>query len=129
MDIDKSSDAELISRFAASGEQAAYEELVRRHAGMVYRICRRLTGNAHDAEDAVQSVFATLASQAKELTKHRSLAGWLYSVGWHIASRERRSLVRRRRRESRASEIKQDQQRPAQIEHAEFHHELYRALE
>src|SRR3954451_10581817 len=105
MDIEKSTDVVLISRFAASGEQAAYEELVRRHAGMVYRICRRLTGNAHDAEDAVQRVFATLAAQAKDLTEHRSLAGWLYSVGWHIASRERRSLVRRRRREMHAQEL------------------------
>lgn len=128
MNIQKSTDAELISRFAASGDQAAYEELVRRHAGMVYRICRRLTGNSHDAEDAVQSVFATLAQQANELTNHRSLAGWLYSVGWHIASRERRSLVRRRRRELSAA-TGQDHQPTNPTDRAEFHHELYRALE
>lgn len=128
MNIQKSTDAELISRFSASGDQAAYEELVRRHAGMVYRVCRRLTGNVHDAEDAVQSVFATLAQRAGDLTNHRSLAGWLYSVGWHIASRERRSMVRRRRRELRAT-TDQDLQTTNPTDQAEFHHELYRALD
>src|SRR5438876_2654662 len=99
MQRDSQTDAELIARFTSSGDQRAFEELVRRHAAMVFQLCRRLTGNAHDAQDAAQKVFVTLAQQAPQLTARPSLAGWLYSTAWHVASHERRAQARRRRRE------------------------------
>ena len=57
-------DAQLLSRFTDAGDHAAYEQLVRRYCGMVYRLCRRITDSAHDSEDAVQKVFSKLAQRA-----------------------------------------------------------------
>src|SRR5947208_363404 len=35
-------DADLLARFAAERDEAAFTELVRRHGPVVYRVCRRL---------------------------------------------------------------------------------------
>ena len=56
---------ELLAEFCQSGRQEPFEEIVRRYAGMVYNVSFRVTNNAHDAEDATQAVFLSLALQAK----------------------------------------------------------------
>ena len=70
-------DGELAGAFVFEGSREAFDELVSRHVGMVFRTCRRVVGDYHDAEDATQAVFATLADRAGSLTSYRSLAGWL----------------------------------------------------
>ncbi|HVL92772.1 MAG TPA: sigma-70 family RNA polymerase sigma factor, partial [Acidimicrobiales bacterium] len=49
-------DAELTGR-AADGEVAAFEELYRRHVGAAWRVAQAVTGNVHDAADAVSDAF------------------------------------------------------------------------
>jgi RNA polymerase sigma-70 factor, ECF subfamily len=49
-------DLQLIER-CLSGEQAAWEELVRVHTRRVYGICYRFTGSDHQAQDLSQEVF------------------------------------------------------------------------
>jgi RNA polymerase sigma factor (sigma-70 family) len=131
MNLEKATDGELISQFSKAGDEVAYEELVRRHLGMVFRLCRRITGNAHDAEDSTQAVFAILAQRASELTEHRTLGGWLYSTAWHTASHERRARTRRRQREQTAATSARAsfKRKPVTLERDELHQELYRALE
>ncbi|MGH9154315.1 MAG: sigma-70 family RNA polymerase sigma factor [Acidimicrobiales bacterium] len=50
------SDAELTTR-AAGGEVAAFEELYRRHVDAAWRVAQAVTGNSHDAADAVSDTF------------------------------------------------------------------------
>src|SRR6187397_3200126 len=95
-------DGELAGAFADMGSRDAFDELVRRHIVMVFRTCRRVTGDHHDAEDAAQAVFGTLADRAATLTAFRSLAGWLYSTAWNVSCRFRSARATRARHERRA---------------------------
>ena len=50
------SDAELAEQ-AASGDTLAFEELYRRHSQAAWRVAQSVTGNKHDAADAVADAF------------------------------------------------------------------------
>ena len=49
-------DTQLVER-CLSGEQAAWEDLVRTHNGRVYGLCYRFTNSATQAQDLSQEVF------------------------------------------------------------------------
>jgi RNA polymerase sigma-70 factor, ECF subfamily len=49
-------DNQLVER-CLSGEEAAWEDLVRVHTRRVYAICYRFTGSEHEAQDLTQEVF------------------------------------------------------------------------
>ena len=57
-------DAELLRRFAAGRDQAAFELLVWRHAGMVQAAAFAVLRDRHLAEDAAQAAFLALARRA-----------------------------------------------------------------
>ncbi|MCY2952235.1 MAG: sigma-70 family RNA polymerase sigma factor [Planctomycetota bacterium] len=92
---------ELLLEFRITGRQEPFEEIVRRYAGMVYHVCMQVTKNAHDAEDATQAVFLTLAVQAKTAKEIRSLGPWLQQVAKRLSLDLRKSRKRRQKREER----------------------------
>lgn len=53
---DPEPDGELTVR-AARGDTGAFEELYRRHSGAAWRVAYAVTGNPHDASDAVSEAF------------------------------------------------------------------------
>jgi RNA polymerase sigma factor (sigma-70 family) len=89
-------DRELLDRFAGHGDQAAFTALVERHGPMVLGLCRRVLGDAHDAEDACQATFLVLARKAASIRKKDALASWLHGVAFHAATNLRRYRARRR---------------------------------
>jgi RNA polymerase sigma factor (sigma-70 family) len=94
------SDRDLLDRFIAQHDEAAFAALVERHGAMVLGTCRRLLRNAHDAEDASQAAFLVLARKAASIRKQESLAGWLHGVACHVAANLKREAARRSAREA-----------------------------
>ncbi|CAA9408418.1 MAG: hypothetical protein AVDCRST_MAG64-2145, partial [uncultured Phycisphaerae bacterium] len=96
---------ELLAEFKASGDQHAFEEIVRRYAGMVFGVCLRTTKNTHDAEDATQAVFLSLAAQCKTGEGVRFVGPWLQQVAKRVSLDIKRSRKRRENREHRHHEL------------------------
>src|SRR5690348_5321062 len=95
-------DSQLLRRFAVGRVEAAFAALVRRHGPMVLAVCRRLLGNAHDAEDAFQATFLVLALKAGSIARPESLAAWLHGVARRTALKARARDVRRQAAERQA---------------------------
>src|SRR5262249_18630434 len=88
-------DRELLVRFVAEKDEAAFAVLVERHGAMVLGVCRRMLGSAHDAEDACQASFLVLAQKAASIRKTTSLPSWLHGVAARVASHVKRASLRR----------------------------------
>ncbi len=86
---DAASDASLLNRFVAEGDQAAFELLLWRHGPMIYGVCRRMLRCHQDAEDAFQAAFLLLARKAASIRRRESVAGWLYQTACRVALRAR----------------------------------------
>lgn len=89
----------LLARFEKTGDEAAFEQLVRMYAGMVYTVCNGVTKNAHDAEDSCQATFLSLATQVKLGKPVKYLGPWLRQVAKRTALDLRKSRKRRQKRE------------------------------
>src|SRR5262245_13778875 len=93
------SDSQLLERFATARDEEAFELLARRHGPMVLSVCRRVLGDAHEAEDAFQATFLVLARKAVAAARARSAGAWLYTVAYRVALRARSRRAARNTRE------------------------------
>ena len=97
-------DTELLARFTANGDSAAFAELVRRHGPLARGVCERVCDRA-EADDAYQAVLIVLARKAGSLSDPGRLGPWIYGVAVRCAMRARRSTRLRRWRESPMTEM------------------------
>jgi RNA polymerase sigma factor (sigma-70 family) len=93
-------DGQLLSRYAASHDGAAFEALVARHGPMVLATCRAILRHEHDIEDAFQATFLVLARKAGTVWAGNTLGGWLHQVAYRVAVQLSVEVKRRRLRES-----------------------------
>jgi DNA-directed RNA polymerase specialized sigma24 family protein len=98
-------DRELLERFVAEREEAAFAALVQRHGPLVLGVCRRLLGDAHDAEDAFQATFLVLTRKAASVRWQESVGNWLYGVARRVAGKARAARVRRRANECSVTSV------------------------
>lgn len=96
------SDAELLAAFAASGDDPAFAELVRRHLPLVLAVTRRRLGGSGLAEDAAQQVFIALSRRVRQLKGIPCLPAWLQRAAVLESTRLARGESRHRLRNQQA---------------------------
>src|ERR1041384_2981769 len=69
-----------LTRGAARGDAAAFEELYRLHHRRVYTLCLRMTQNEAEAEDITQDVFIVLLHKAGDYRAEASFTTWLHRM-------------------------------------------------
>jgi RNA polymerase sigma factor (sigma-70 family) len=79
------SDSELLERFVATRDEAAFEVLLGRHGPMVLNTCRRFLRRPQDAEDAFQATFLVFSRKAHAIRRRQSVGGWLYRIAYRTA--------------------------------------------
>ncbi|MFM7292145.1 MAG: RNA polymerase sigma factor [Planctomycetia bacterium] len=93
-------DEQLAAQAAREGSDgAAFTALMERHRERVWRVCWRLMGSEHDAEDAAQEVFVRLFFDRGKFAGRSAYSTWLHGVAIRTCLTLRRSRSRRRRRE------------------------------
>jgi RNA polymerase sigma-70 factor (ECF subfamily) len=105
------SDEQLIAAAAREGSDGpAFSALVARHRDRVWRICFRLMGNEHDAQDAAQEVLVRLFVERARFEGRSKFTTWLHGIALRTCLALRRSRGRRQRRESAADGAALDRQ-------------------
>lgn len=105
-------DAPLVA-LAQAGDMSAFEALVRRHQGLVYRTVLGLTGNAEDAEDGAQSVFIKVFRKIGDFGGASRFSTWLTRIAINEGLERLRS---RKPMESLEESVSEDEFRPSRIE-------------
>lgn len=82
---------------------------VERHEGVVMRVCQRMLGNRHDAEDVVQETFVRAFKSLAQWDQSRALRPWLLAIA---ANRCRTALGKRRAVASDAQLLADELQAP-----------------
>jgi RNA polymerase sigma factor (sigma-70 family) len=100
------SDGQLLERFLARRDEAAFAALFERHAAMVVAVCRRSLKDPSEMEDAFQATFLVLARRAGSVRGHEALGAWIYGVARRVCLLANRSGARRRAHELRAGELR-----------------------
>jgi RNA polymerase sigma-70 factor (ECF subfamily) len=80
---------------ARDGDARAFEEIVRRHGGLVLGLGRRLLGSRADAEDLMQDVFIRVHRALPSFRGDSSLKTWIARVAVNAARNRRRDEGRR----------------------------------
>jgi RNA polymerase sigma-70 factor (ECF subfamily) len=87
-------DAELLARWRA-GDSGAFEDLVRRHEGRVYRFLLRMLGEESEAEDVAQETFLSLHRYGHRFRGDALFSTFVYRVATNAALNRKRGLGRR----------------------------------
>ncbi len=100
--VPEGADAQLLQRFTARQDEAAFAALLGRHARLVWSVCWQVLGHEQDAEDAFQATFVALARDGASIRQGQAVASWLYHVAQHIARKAARQRAKRQAYERQA---------------------------
>jgi RNA polymerase sigma-70 factor (ECF subfamily) len=90
-------DGELVDRWQ-SGDQSAFEALIRRHERRVFGLLMRMLGNRQDAEDVAQEAFLSLHRHGHRFRYEARFSTFVFRVAANAALNRRRTLGRKNAR-------------------------------
>ncbi len=92
-------------RSAGSGDEAAFEQLYREHAGRVYALCLRLSGDTGQAGELTQDVFVRAWQGLASIRGDSAFSSWLHRLAVNVALTAHRGDRRRLRRIEATGEL------------------------
>ena len=105
-EIEHASELELVQR-AREGDEAAFEEVVRRYSPRVFQICSRFFRRRAIVEELAQEVFLKIFTELGSFEGRGSFEGWLSRIATNRCLNELRSL--KRRPESPVADLTEDE--------------------
>ncbi len=132
--MEKENDVQLIRR-TLSGNDEAFNVLVRKHQKSIHALAWRKVGDFHIAEEITQDTFLQVYKNLAQLKNPNQFAGWIYVIANNLCKRwhEKKKLWTQSLEDTSVAEIGNasykryvsDQQ---QTETAEDRHELVKRL-
>jgi RNA polymerase sigma-70 factor (ECF subfamily) len=80
---------------AQGGDRFALDQLLRRHYDRIHAVCRRVTGNARDADDACQEALIKVVRNLPRFDGRSSFGTWAYRIATNASLDELRKRQRR----------------------------------
>jgi RNA polymerase sigma-70 factor (ECF subfamily) len=90
--VDAIGDTALVEQ-ARTGHRGAFDLLVARHRGAVFRFARHLTADVQTAEDVLQETFLIALRSLATFANTGSFRGWLLAIARSRIARQRRAPV------------------------------------
>ena len=112
----------LLAQYAKNRDPQALQEIIQRHADLVYATCLRIVGDPHLADDAGQAVFLVFTQKAASLRPDTPLSAWFYRTAVYVAQRANRERRTRTRHEQEAAAMR------AKIQEAAGESEVWQTL-
>ncbi len=95
-------------RLAQQGDQDAFGQLYRLHAGRVYALCLRMAGDAAEARRLTQDVFVRVWERLRSFRGDSAFTSWLHRLAVNVVLADRRAAGRRQGREAPAGDATPD---------------------
>ena len=91
-DAAQRSEAQAIAG-ACKGDQRAFERLYRTHAGWVFGLCLRLTGDDGHAQDCTQETFVAAWRALPKFERRSRFSSWLHRIAVNVVLAHRNRTV------------------------------------
>lgn len=91
MGMTETSDLAALVRASVDGDEDAWIELVRRHAGLVHAVTRQFRLSPSDAQDVCQTVWLRLVEHLAQIREPAALPGWIVTTTRHECMRQIRT--------------------------------------
>jgi RNA polymerase sigma-70 factor (ECF subfamily) len=91
------SDEQAMWKVRTEDDHQAFAQLVQRWEQPIFRLCARMTGDAHRGEDLKQEAFKRVFDKRKEYQIQSKFSTWLWRIALNLCYDELRSTKRRAR--------------------------------
>jgi len=88
------SDEQAMWRVQSADDPAAFARLVERWEAPVQRLCARMTGDLHRAEDLAQEAFARVFARRRDFASGGRFSTWLWRIAINLCHDENRRRMR-----------------------------------